>query len=193
MNTPLPQYSPEDRATLLGLARQSLRDATQLGQATAHPSDLPEHLTAHKGCFVTLTLAGKLRGCIGNIAADVPLATAVIRNARNAALHDTRFDPVRPAEVEQIHIEVSVLSAPEPLQFQSHDEIPTLLRPHVDGVWFKSGPHRSTFLPQVWEQLPEPVNFLNQLARKAGLGPTAWREPGAEIATYQVEAFEEAL
>lgn len=192
MNTPSPQYSPQDRATLLELARHSLRDAAQLGHATPLPPELPPHLITHKGCFVTLTLAGKLRGCIGNIAADVPLASAVIRNARSAALHDTRFDPVGPAEVDQIHIEVSVLSVPAPLHFQTYDEIPTLLRPHVDGVCFKLGPHRSTFLPQVWTQLPDPVTFLNQLARKAGLGPTAWRDPGVEIATYQVEAFEEA-
>jgi AmmeMemoRadiSam system protein A len=156
------------------------------------PADLPAYLLENKGCFVTLTKIGQLRGCIGNILPEKPLAAAVISNARLAALNDSRFSPVTPQELNKIEVEVSVLTVPEPLRFTSPDDLLQRLRPRVDGVVLQIGTRRSTFLPQVWEQLPDANDFLNHLSEKAGLTPLAWREPGAQVAIYHVEAFKES-
>jgi AmmeMemoRadiSam system protein A len=185
-------YSMQDRRALLSLARQSLREAATSGKLMAVPSGLPEYFKVNKGCFVTLTVKGSLRGCIGNITPDMPLAEAVVRNARSAALHDSRFSPVTAEEVSTIEVEVSVLSVPEPLSFSSPEDLLKKLRPHVDGVVLKMGMSRATFLPQVWEQLPDPNDFLSHLSAKAGLSSRAWREAGTEVMTYQVEAFKES-
>jgi AmmeMemoRadiSam system protein A len=185
-------YSMKDRQALLSLARQSLRQAATDGKLMAVPSGLPEHFKVNKGCFVTLTVKGSLRGCIGNITPEMPLAEAVIRNARSAALFDSRFSPVTADELSSIAVEVSVLSVPEPLSFSSPEDLLKKLRPHVDGVVLKMGMSRATFLPQVWEQLPDPNDFLSHLSAKAGLSSRAWREPGTEVMIYHVEAFKES-
>ncbi len=185
-------YSVKDRQALLNLARQSLRQAVSDGRLMAVPSGLPTHFNDNKGCFVTLTSKGALRGCIGNISPDMPLAEAVVRNARNAALNDSRFSPVTADELATLEVEISVLSAPEPLSFTSPEDLLRKLRPHVDGVVLKMGHSRATFLPQVWEQLPDPNDFLNHLSAKAGLAARAWREIGTEVMIYHVEAFKES-
>jgi len=187
-----PGYSSRDRAMLLGLARQSLQKAVAGEPLTSVPPGLPAQLLAKKGCFVTLTIKGELRGCIGNILPDRPLAESVVSNARLAALSDTRFSPVTPAELPDIDVEVSVLSTPTQLHFISADDLMKKLRPHVDGVVLKIGEHRATFLPQVWDQLPDPNDFLNHLTTKAGLYPQAWRDGNTELLIYQVEAFKES-
>jgi AmmeMemoRadiSam system protein A len=187
-----PGYSSQDRATLLGLARQALRQAVGGDQPMTVTPGVPGHLLAKKGCFVTLTKRGDLRGCIGNIMPDKPLAEAVISNARLAALSDSRFSPVTADELAKIDIEVSVLSTPAPLYFISTDDLLKKLRPHKDGVVLKIGQHRSTFLPQVWDQLPDPNDFMNHLTTKAGLNPQAWRDGNTELLTYYVEAFKES-
>jgi uncharacterized protein len=191
-STVQPVYSRQERTLLLGLARQALQKAAAGEPASTVPTGLPAQMLAKKGCFVTLTIKGELRGCIGNILPDRPLAEAVVSNARLAALSDSRFSPVTPAEVPDIDIEVSVLSTPTQLHFISADDLMKKLRPRIDGVVLKIGGHRATYLPQVWEQLPDPNEFLNQLTTKAGLYPQAWRDGKTELLIYQVEAFKES-
>ena len=140
--------------------------------------------------FVTLTKHGALRGCIGSLSAHRPLRADVAANAVSAALHDPRFPPLTHAELAETHIEVSILSAPEPLPFANHADAVARLRPRVDGVILEYGSHRGTFLPQVWEQLPHAGDFLTHLVRKAGL-PAGWWDDSARLSRYTVTAFEE--
>jgi AmmeMemoRadiSam system protein A len=182
----------EDQRRLLMLARSGLRTAARDNSLLATPSGLPASLTERKGCFVTLTIKGGLRGCIGNIFPDKPLAEAVIQNAYNAALNDPRFSPVTPNELSAIEVEVSVLTVPAPLGFASPDDLLHKLRPHVDGVVLNISGRRATFLPQVWEQLPDATEFLGQLSVKAGLSRDAWRDKGTRVQVYQVQAFKES-
>jgi uncharacterized protein len=114
-----------------------------------------------------------------------------MENARGAALRDHRFPPVTRDEVDRIHIEISVLTEPQPLKFGSPEELLEKLQPHRDGVVLEIGGRGATFLPQVWEQLPDKVEFLNHLARKAGCEPEAWRGKDVNVSIYHAEAFEE--
>lgn len=143
------------------------------------------------GVFVTLTSGGQLRGCIGNLSSISTVLEGVKRNAFNAAFADYRFKPLRPAELAQITIDVSVLSDPCRLQFTDADDLIAKLRPGIDGVILRHGNASATFLPQVWEQLPNREEFLGHLCHKAGLPPTAWRSGNVEIETYQVQHFSE--
>ena len=184
--------SQEERQTLLTLARSTLREVVD-GRPIpkADRRELPKGLTENKGCFVTLTKGGRLRGCIGYIFPQGPLYEAVMQNAYNAAMRDGRFPPVERDELDAIRIEISVLTVPQRLEFTSPEDLLAKLRPHVDGVVLNVGRRQSTFLPQVWEQLPEKESFLNHLSQKAGLPAGAWRQPGTTVLTYQVEAFSE--
>jgi hypothetical protein len=187
------QFTAADRRFLLGLARQTLRAATageRLPEVTA--ATLAPQFTATKGCFVTLTRNRDLRGCIGYIMAQGPLYQAVIENARNAALRDPRFPAVTPPEVDRLEIEISVLTEPLPLFFSSPEDLLRKLHPGADGVVLRIGGRSATYLPQVWEQIPDPLDFLNNLAEKAGCEPTAWRQPGVTVLIYRVESFKES-
>ncbi len=178
----------EDRGKLLtALARASI--ASRFGEATPdlpHPSWLDEA----GAVFVTLTQAGELRGCIGTLEAHRPLAQDVEENARMAAFRDPRFQPLRHDELNRSRVEVSVLSRPESMSFTDEADALRQLRPGMDGVILEYGPHRATFLPQVWEQLPEPGQFMAQLKRKAGLPPDFWAED-VRLSRYTVEKYEE--
>ena len=189
---PTASYTDQERRELLTLARRALTQVVTQGTLPPVPAEFGAHLREVRGCFVTLEVAGQLRGCIGHIFPREPLAQAVIDNARNAALRDTRFSPVTPAELDSIEIEVSVLTKPQPLAFAGPDDLLQRLRPQVDGVVLEIHGHRSTFLPQVWEKLPDPVVFLRHLASKGGSMPDAWRGPSVKVETYQAEAFTEA-
>jgi AmmeMemoRadiSam system protein A len=187
------QFTREDRKFLLDLARRTVSAAATTGQLPAVSADgLAPKFTEPKGCFVTLTKSGQLRGCIGYIMAQGPLYRAVIENARNAALRDPRFEPVTPREVSQLEIEISVLTEPQPLFFSSPEDLLRRLRPGVDGVVLQLGGRGATYLPQVWEQIPDREDFLNNLAEKAGCAPSAWREPGTSVLIYHVESFKES-
>ena len=180
----------EEKKTLLRLARKAL--SNQLSDPPAKPpnlDDMPARLRADGASFVTLTQNEQLRGCIGSLRAQRPLAHDVHHNALAAAFQDPRFPSLRKPELEHITIEVSVLSKPEPLQYADAHDLLQKLRPHVDGIVLKRGMHRATFLPQVWEKLPQPETFLANLCYKAGLPPDAWRQPDVEIDTYQVDKF----
>jgi AmmeMemoRadiSam system protein A len=144
------------------------------------------------GTFVTLKLKGDLRGCIGNLSACEPLVESVDRNAVNAGFQDPRFGPLSAAEIEQVQIEVSVLTPARGLDYAGAEDLLRKLRPGVDGVIIRQGHASATFLPQVWEQLPKPADFLGHLCLKAGLGRDAWKKSKLEVSTYQVQHFDEA-
>lgn len=186
-------YSPEERRFLLGLARRTVREVVATGRLPEVAEEgLASKFTERKGCFVTLTLAGQLRGCIGHVLPHAPLVRAVLENARNAALQDPRFPPVAANEIEQLEIEISVLTEPRQRSFASPDDLLTQLQPHRDGVILKLGERTATYLPQVWESLPDKRVFLESLAEKAGCAASAWRESGAQIYTYETESFRES-
>jgi len=186
------RFNAAERRQLLDLARQSVTAAARNSVLPVlEASYWPEKLRAPGGCFVTLNKRGQLRGCIGNILPGAPLYKAVTENARGAALHDSRFPPVSADELSEIEIEVSVLTPPQPLAFSSPADLLAKLKPHRDGVVLQVQGSSSTFLPQVWSQLPDKEQFLNHLSQKAGRPADAWRQPGTQVMTYQVEAFHE--
>ena len=179
---------PELGATLLTLARNAI--AAHFGQPQAIVAvDLPE--MAKKGAtFVTLTQQGQLRGCIGSLEAWRPLLQDVQENARAAAFRDPRFEPLRADELPYTRVEVSLLTPPEPMNFASEAEALAQLRPLIDGVIFTAGSRRSTFLPQVWEQLPEAREFMARLKQKAGLPANYWG-PDVRLERYTVQKWKE--
>ncbi len=153
----------------------------------------PDICDMRRGTFVTLKINNQLRGCIGNLTPDRRLIDSIMENAVNAAFRDPRFPPLSREELDQVQIEISLLTEPKPLEYTNANDLVARLRPHVDGVILRKGPYSSTFLPQVWEQLPDVEMFLDQLCLKAGLPASAWRQPGLEVMTYQVQYFEEEL
>jgi AmmeMemoRadiSam system protein A len=178
---------PEWGPVLLDLARASLSEALHLGRGGEHREPWLEEPGA---CFVTLRRLDRLRGCVGSIRAYRPLREDVWENARAAAFHDNRFPPLDPGEMPEIRLEISLLTTPEPVAVTCEDDACRLLRPGSDGVIFEWGSCRSTFLPQVWEQLPDPLDFLGQLKHKAGLPPRFWA-PDVKLSRYAVVKFEE--
>jgi AmmeMemoRadiSam system protein A len=182
------QALPADAGrVLLPLARAAI--ATQLGLAHAADDDLP-WLKSSGACFITLTLASKLRGCIGTLRAHRALAEDVKANAVAAAFRDPRFPPLEAGEFPGIALEVSVLSALEPLVFTDEPDALRQLRAGVDGVVFEYGHHAGTFLPQVWEDFREPPEFLAHLKYKAGLPPDFW-DREVRISRYTVLKWRE--
>jgi AmmeMemoRadiSam system protein A len=193
---PAPQnYEAKERKFLLDLARRTLACVVTNHDSPGpevNTKDLSPRLSETKGCFVTLTENGGLRGCIGHILPQEALYQAVEDNARNAAIRDPRFQPVGPDELKKIKIEISVLTEPQPLSFKSPEDLLNKLEPGEDGVVLRIGPRGATYLPQVWEQLPDKVQFLSHLAQKAGCAPDDWRGRNVNVSIYHVEAFEES-
>jgi hypothetical protein len=176
---------------LLAIARESLAESFGLASGRAGVADRPEPWLAEPGAtFVTLRRNGLLRGCVGTLHAYRPLADDVRANARAAAFSDTRFPPLTRDEFAAVDLEISLLSTPEPLSVASEAEAVTVLRPGIDGVILEYRTCRSTFLPQVWEQLPDPREFLAHLKHKAGLSPTFWHA-GLRLWRYTVTKWEE--
>jgi AmmeMemoRadiSam system protein A len=176
---------------LLQIARSAI--SNKLGQAVALPepsSQAAAVLQAAGASFVTLNQQGQLRGCIGSLQAHRPLMVDIQANAIAAALHDPRFAPLRLVELEITTVEVSVLSAMQPMPFSSEADALAQLRPGVDGVVFEFGHYRSTFLPQVWEQLPNARQFMAHLKHKAGLTPDFWAAE-VRLQRYTVAKFKE--
>jgi AmmeMemoRadiSam system protein A len=189
MSNPL---TPEEKQTLLRLARQALELGVRGEKLPPLDWDsLSPTLRADGASFVTLTVRGELRGCIGALEAYQPLATDVREHAIAAALEDYRFRPVQVAELNGISLEVSRLTAPVPLEYSSPEHLLKKLRPHVDGVVVRDGGRRATFLPQVWEKLPNAEDFLANLCQKMGASPDLWRRKHLDVLTYQVEEFHE--
>jgi hypothetical protein len=175
-------------ATLLLIARATIAGA--LGQRVAAPMDAP-WLLEPGASFVTLTQNGALRGCIGTLEVRQSLLSDIQNNALAAAFHDPRFAPLIARELEATDIEVSVLSSLQPMHFRSEADALSQLRPGIDGVVFAFGHHRSTFLPQVWEQLPDPGIFMAHLKRKAGLAADFWAD-GVTLQRYTVTKWTES-
>jgi AmmeMemoRadiSam system protein A len=182
------EFTEDTKRYLLRLARRSL-DASVRNLPIEPPQQIPPEIAVHRGCFVTLTCGSALRGCIGYIEPVKPLYQAVIENAGNAALNDPRFSPVKPHELDNITIEISVLTKPGPLPYTDANDLLRKLTPHRDGVILSKGSHRSTYLPQVWEQLPDKKEFLEQLSVKGGMARDGWKT--AEVKTYQAQHFSE--
>jgi AmmeMemoRadiSam system protein A len=188
------KLTPEEQKTLLRLAREALQHAVQ-GE-TLPPLEgaaLSPRLYEKGASFVTLTEDGQLRGCIGALEPYQSLAEDVREHAVAAALEDPRFPPVEARELDRIQIEVSRLTRPVPLQYKDADDLLAQLRPHVDGVILRDGFRRATFLPQVWEKVPEPAGFLDNLCYKMGANPNLWRKKHLEVLVYQVEEFHEPI
>ena len=181
------ELDPAQGRVLTAIARASIADA--LGCASA-PAPDAAWLHESGACFVTLTQAGDLRGCIGTIDPHRPLGEDVRANARAAALRDPRFAPLTAQELDQTRIEVSVLTPREELAFTSQADALRQLRPGTDGIVLEFGAHRGTFLPQVWDQLPTPDQFMAALLRKAGLPQGFWA-PGVRLFRYQVRKSSE--
>jgi len=185
--------SKEERAYLLDLARESVVHVARGQDPPAIDMDtVPETLRRQGASFVTLNKHSVLRGCIGSLEARRPLVVDVQQNAAGAAHRDPRFPPVRPEEVDQLTVEISVLSHPEPLHYHDVQDLCDKLRPGVDGVVIEQGWHRATFLPQVWEKLADERQFLHRLCLKAGLTPDAYSSGDLDVSTYQVEKFAES-
>ena len=187
--------SVDEQQILLRLARESIeRAAAGDPPCEVNLSALPPRLCAEAASFVTLTEpGGELRGCIGGLEAREPLAIDVCQHAAAAALEDYRFAPVRPTEVPRLRIEISVLTAPRRLEYDNPAALPALLRPGVDGVILRDGFRRATYLPQVWEKLPDPREFLTSLCHKMGGPADLWQRKVLYVQVYQVFEFAEAI
>lgn len=181
-----------DRTALLHLARRAVRLAADDRPLPPVETDGLSPSLLEPGCaFVTLTRDGALRGCIGGLEARQALAADVWEHAYGAAREDPRFEPVRPEELQGLDIEISRLTPPSRLTVPPEQRL-AALRPGVDGVILRRGRARATFLPQVWDKVPDPLQFLEMLCEKAGLPRSAWRQGDVEMLVYQVEHFEEA-
>lgn len=186
------KLTDREKQTLLHLAREAMERAVR-GENLRPLDDasLTPLLHEQGASFVTLTIDSELRGCIGALEAYQPLAEDVRKHAIAAALHDPRFPPVQETELPYIKLEISRLTAPQPLEYNSSEDLLQKLRPHMDGVILKDGYRRATFLPQVWGTLPDPAEFLNHLCQKMGVRATYWRDNKIQVFTYQVEEFHE--
>lgn len=176
-----------DGKTLLQLARTAI--SLRLGVAAILPPRT-DWLEKTGACFVTLKAHGQLRGCIGSLEARQALYDDVVHNAGAAALRDPRFPPLTISELNEVEIEVSLLSSATPIDFFDERDALAQLRPNLDGVILEYGVHRATFLPQVWDDLPQPQHFLAHLKRKAGLSEDFWSDD-IRLSRYTVQKWRE--
>lgn len=190
-----PMSSPElvnqhDAGLLLKLAGESIEQFLETGyKLSPNLNKLPDRLCQPGAAFVTLTLNGQLRGCIGHLEAIQALVQDVIENARLAAFNDPRFAPLTQKEFNEITISISILSASRPMQFTSEQDLLSQIRPGIDGLILEEGGYRGTFLPSVWESLPEPGEFLHHLKQKAGLHETYWSD-SVQVSRYTTQHIE---
>ena len=186
------RLTSEEKQALLQLARRTIEQCVRGGELPAlEPEGMTPRLKERGASFVTLTIRGQLRGCIGALEPYQPLVDDVREHALAAALEDPRFPPVMPEELEQIEIEVSRLTLPQRLEYSTEADLLMRLRPNIDGVILRDGMSRATFLPQVWEKIPNTAEFLDNLCMKMGAMPGTWRKKHLEVQTYQVEEFHE--
>ena len=184
--------SSEDKKLLLGVARSALEHGVRSEKQTPLDIKSMTALLREKGAsFITLTIHGDLRGCIGALEPYQPLALDVQEHAVAAGLDDPRFPPVTERELNLIKIEISRLTLPKKLEYTGADDLLAKLNPHTDGVILRDGPRRATFLPQVWEKIPDKEEFLDNLCYKMGTAPDTWRRKPLEVLIYQVEEFHE--
>jgi AmmeMemoRadiSam system protein A len=181
-----------DQSFLLSLARRAIENyLNNQPLPTLNLNELSSILRQEGASFVTLTYKGYLRGCVGALEPYQSLAEDVREHAIAAAFQDYRFPPVSSAEIMEIMIEISYLTRPVELNYNNPIELLEKLRPNIDGVVLRDGMRRATFLPQVWEKIPDPEDFLEQLCMKMGAAPDLWKRKNLEVFTYQVEEFHE--
>jgi AmmeMemoRadiSam system protein A len=186
------QLTYDEKQILLRLAREAMEYAVKRKKLPAlDMNSLTPHLRENRASFVTITIDDELRGCIGALDAYQPLAEDVREHAIAAALEDPRFPPVVESELNRIKLEVSSLTVPQLLEYSSGEDLLVKLNPRVDGVILKDGRRRATFLPQVWEKIPDPADFLDQLCAKMGARENLWRDSKLLVYVYQVEEFHE--
>jgi len=181
------------KKNLLKVARDAIKNyLDHKEKIVVSEDDFPDpEFWEDRGTFVTLTINGKLRGCIGTIVPVRPLILDVIDNAINAAFRDPRFYPLVREEFSTVNIELSILTVPIQLKFSSSVELLKKVRPNIDGVIIRRGPYQATFLPQVWNELPDREAFFKHLCLKAGLNEDCFQMGGLEVHIYQVESFSE--
>ena len=191
-------YSPDEGKFLLKLARDTIAerlgikiDEKKRKENFAEKSFNDKLFNEKKGVFVTLHLNGSLRGCIGSLEPHETIAQGVINNSINAAFYDPRFSPLSIDEFNRIDIEISILSRPEKLEYSDGKDLVSKLKPKVDGVIISKGRAGATFLPQVWDQLPDAESFLSQLCIKAGLPADEWKKGDLDVKIYHVQYFNE--
>lgn len=177
----------EEKFFLFKTARETIANKTKNLEVVCNYKILLEK----KGCFVTLTKEGRLRGCVGYILPIVPLYKAVIENAYNAAFNDLRFTPVLKEEISLIDMEISVLSTPEKIDYNDSDDLLEKINMYKDGVIISKKNYSATFLPQVWEQLPDKKLFLSALCEKAGLDSDEWKTGSLDVKKYSVDILTE--
>ena len=166
-----------DRKNLLSIARESIKYGLQHGAALpVKPAELSDALSSEGAAFVTLHKHKQLRGCIGSLTAHRPLAKDVAENAFSAAFRDPRFPPLSSEEYPLLEFHISVLNPPEPMEFKDENDLLAQIRPGIDGLVLEDNYHRGTFLPSVWEQLPDKEQFLAHLKQKAGLPAHYWSD-----------------
>lgn len=169
--------SKEQEQLLLGLAKSSIAYGLENGKPLpVKLEDYPAVFAERRATFVTLNIDGQLRGCIGMLEAVRPLAEDIAANAFSAAFRDPRFPPLQAEEFDRLEIHLSILSPSQPMAFTSEADLLRQLRPHVDGLILAEGARRGTFLPSVWDSLPQPKDFLRHLKQKAGLPGTYWSD-----------------
>jgi len=186
------ELSDEDKKFMLDLARKAIVHYFKTGMVLeVPPSEITSPILVENGaCFVTLHIGEHLRGCIGTLEANRPLFSDCVNNALASAFEDTRFSPLEPPELENVKISISVLT--KPAKFDgSGEELFKAIEPGKNGLIIQKGVARATFLPSVWEQLPEKEKFLNQLCLKAGMGPDSWKDEGVEFFLYEAIEFSE--
>jgi AmmeMemoRadiSam system protein A len=186
------RLSQDEGNYLLMVARSTIKNRlNNREQPQIDWKDLPKRFQEQLGTFVTITIDGNLRGCIGHIIPRETLLEGIRENAINAAFRDPRFPPLTREEFDKTEIEISILTAPQELPYIDAEDLLNKLRPGKDGVIIKKGYREATFLPQVWDQLPDKQEFLTHLCMKAGLSHDTWRKEKLQVSTYQVQAFEE--
>lgn|SRR3989344_1975999 len=178
--------SKENSQIILNIARQVIGDV--LNNRHSDSIDVPDELKEIGACFVTLTIADKLRGCIGTLKAHRPLYLDVIENTKAAAFADDRFSPLTIDELNHVTIEISVLSQPQNLNYRDPDDLLNKLDPNMGIILLYQG-HSATYLPQVWHDIPDKTEFLDSLAEKAGLIKEDWKK--AKYQYYYVSAHKE--
>lgn len=185
------RFNPDQRARLIAAARRSI--AYGANTKVVLPLDLEDwesSFQAHGAAFVTLKKNGQLRGCIGSLRAYRALIEDVVNNAYGAAMQDPRFPCVRPEEVDALSIHLSILGAPQPLACDAEADLLMALRPGLDGLILSDGQRRATFLPSVWDTLPDPTEFVRALKQKMGVSADYWSTTMA-ASRYAVESFDE--
>lgn len=182
----------EQGKILLQIARAAISHALHVPFSAAVAVDKDAvWLSQPRATFVTLTFRGQLRGCVGSLLACESLIEDVSSNAISAALRDVRFPPLSEDELDDLCVEISLLSELQTLNFANEQDAIRKLRPSIDGIIFEYGCYRSTFLPQVWENLPQPQLFLRELKAKAGLSEDFWAE-NVKLSRYTVNKWCEA-